>query len=82
MTVVTIQFDAHCGTVPFWRSAAKAYRSRTWKGAMRAFAHQHGNAIAILGDDSALIVTADGRERRISRHAVIWRGKPQQIEGV
>lgn len=76
MTIVTIQFDAHCGTVPFWRSAAKNYGARSWKGAMRAFAHQHGNAIAMLADDSALVITADGRERRIARQSVVWRGRP------
>ena len=75
MSIVTIQFDAHCGTVSFWRSAASSYRARSWKGAMRAFAFQHGNAIAMLGDDSALIITADGRERRIARGSVIWRGQ-------
>ena len=80
MTIVTIQFAAHCGTVPFWRSAAKAYNARSWKGAMRAFALQHGNAIAMLGDDSALVITSDGRERHIARGAVVWRDKPEGMQ--
>lgn len=77
MTITTIQFDAHCGTVGFWRSAAKSFGARSWKGAMRAFALQHGNAIAMLGDDSALVITGDGRERRIARGSVVWRGVPK-----
>ena len=76
MTITTIQFDAHCGTVAFWRGAAKSFGARSWKGAMRAFAAQHGNAIAILGDDSALVMSFDGRERRIAKGSVAWRGKP------
>lgn len=47
---------ASFGTVPFWRSVAPHYGVRTWKSAMRRFAMQHGQAIAMLADDSAMIV--------------------------
>ena len=74
--MVTIQFDAHCGTVAFWRSAMRAFGARSWKGAMRKFAHQHGNAIAMLANDDALIISADGTERHIPSAGVVWRGRP------
>jgi len=49
-------YSAHCGTVQFWQSARKPYGARTWKGAMQRFAAQHGKAIAMLADDSAIII--------------------------
>lgn len=49
-------FAFNVGTVQFWQSARKAFRVRSWQGAMERFALQHGRAIAHLADDSALIV--------------------------
>lgn len=47
------------GTVDQWRARAAGLGCRTWKEAMRRFSFQHGKAIAMLGDDSARIVTRD-----------------------
>lgn len=48
------------GTVAFWRSAAPSFGVGTWRGAMNAFARQHGKAIALLANDGARIVERDG----------------------
>lgn len=66
-------FAPDTGTAVFWRSVAPHYGKRSVIGAMRAFAAQHGLAVMHCHDDSALIVTAEGRERRVSAGAVIWR---------
>lgn len=41
-------------TVNEWRGLARYYRARSWQGAMRAFAMEHGKAIARLANDDAL----------------------------
>jgi hypothetical protein len=46
-------------TVAQWRSFAPVYGARTWPGAMRRYALKNGRAVAILRDDSALIMTLD-----------------------
>lgn len=67
------------GTVAYWRSAAPSYGCRAWREAMRRFARQHGQAVAMLADDSALVVTrcpvnASGvSESRWPAHCVTWR---------
>ena len=43
-------------TVKEWRGMASRYRVRSWQGAMRAFALQHGKAIAMLANDGAIII--------------------------
>lgn len=52
---------ATCGTVGYWRSAAPHYGARTWRGAMKRFALQHGKAVAMLADDGALVMERDPR---------------------
>lgn len=47
------------GTVAFWRSVAPHYGCRSWRTAMARFAAQHGKAIAMLADDSALFAFRD-----------------------
>ena len=55
--MIPINFNTFCcGTVGFWQSARKDYGVRTWKSAMNRFALQHGKAIALLGNDDAIIV--------------------------
>jgi hypothetical protein len=54
---IPVNMRSHCfGTVQFWKSAAPYYRARSWKGAMRGFALQHGKAIAMLANDGAIII--------------------------
>ena len=68
-----LTFPAHdAGTVSFWNSARRSFGARTWKGAMRAFAKQHGRAVAMLADDSALIIDATGKESPVHASAVRW----------
>ena len=77
---LAIPFPARdVGTVAFWRSAAPAFNCRSWREAMRRYALQHGQAVAMLADDSALVVTrvpvnASGvSETRWPAHKVNWR---------
>ena len=49
-------FAFNVGAVQFWRSAARPFGARSWRGAMERFAAQHGRAICHRADDSALIV--------------------------
>lgn len=69
-------FAFNVGHVQFWRSAARPFGARTWRGAMERFALQHGRAIAHLADDSALIVERlpGGRLRRftIAAASIRW----------
>lgn len=69
-------FAFNVGAVQFWRSAARPYGARSWRGAMERFALQHGRAIAHLADDSALVVERlpGGRLQRstIAADSVCW----------
>jgi hypothetical protein len=66
------------GTVAYWRSAAQALGRRSWRGAVDAFALEHGQAVAMLANDSALVVTraptAPGGLHRATwpPHLVTW----------
>lgn len=69
-------FAYDVGAVQFWRSAARAFGARSWRGAMERFAAQHGRAICHRADDSALIVERlpGGRLRQsvIAAESVRW----------
>lgn len=68
-------YAADTGTPAYWRSAGPSYRARTWKGAARRFAFQHGRAVAHLADDGAMVFTrlASGiREKTYTPEQVQW----------
>lgn len=69
--------DAHTGTVGYWRSTQRAFGVRTWRSAFHRFALQHGRAVAMLADDSAIIATRNPetgkiREQTLHRSRVKW----------
>lgn len=72
------------GTVAFWRSVAPHYGVRAWRSAMRRFAMQHGQAVAHLANDSALIVTRSPvsvsgiLETTYPAHRVTWINNSQK----
>lgn len=74
-------------TVNEWRGLARHYRVRSWQGAMRAFAMEHGKAIAILANDGALFferspMRSNGQQslirHELSADSVAWHdGAPR-----
>ena len=79
MQMVEIKIPAfNFGKVDFWRSAAPHYACRHWTQAMRRFALQHGRAVAMLGNDDAVIVEkCDSNKsgisvRKLSAYQVKW----------
>lgn len=59
-------------TVQGWRAMRRHYAARSWRGAMERYAVHHGKAIAIMADDSALIIERGAMARnglfRLTRH--------------
>lgn len=71
--MIPVNVHSHAfGTVACWRDYRRkvsTYRSKTWFGAMVKFAKQHGKAIAMLGDDSAIILDrADNAQGWVMKH--------------
>ncbi|MDX0230295.1 hypothetical protein GOC14_07005 [Sinorhizobium meliloti] len=59
------------GTVQYWNSYRKHTTARTWRGAMRTFAAQHGKAIAMRCDGSAFLVYRDENRKSGFRQETI-----------
>ncbi|WP_066112597.1 MULTISPECIES: hypothetical protein [unclassified Blastomonas] len=61
-------------TVQGWRAMRRHYAARSWRGAMERYAIHHGKAIAIMADDSALIIERGAMQRngmfRLVRHQI------------
>lgn len=58
-------------TVREWIAFAPSLGARSWQGAMRRFALEHGKAIAMLADDSALFMERDADSLTGTRTTVL-----------
>ena len=72
--MIPVNVNTHVfGTVAYWRDYRRkvsTYRSKTWLGAMVKFTKQHGKAVAMLSDDSALILERADNSQGYVKHYV------------
>lgn len=71
--MIPVNVNVHAfGTVAHWRDYRRkvsTYRAKTWFGSMVKFTKQHGKAIAMLSDDSAIILErADNAQGYVKHH--------------
>lgn len=59
------------GTLAQWLQYRRVAKCRTWQGAMRHYAAQHGSAICMRCDDSAFVVYRhDSRKSGFSQETI------------
>ncbi len=69
-------------TVNEWKGMAKRYRVRTWRSAMERYAREHGKAIAMLSDDSALFVDQSAKRVHVPADSVAWHDGTRAIAAI
>jgi hypothetical protein len=69
-------------TVNQWRALAKRYRVRSWRGAMERYAAEHGKAIAMLADDSALFVEQSAKRFHVPAERIAWHNGLRPIADI